>query len=149
MENRNGLIVSALATPADGMGERTAALAMLEAIPGSRPKSIGADKAYDTADFVQACRDRNVVPHVAQNTARPGGSAIDGRTTRYAGYALSQTIRKRIEEHFGWGKTVGCIRQTAYRGLRRVDQHFKLTMLTSNIVRMAKIPIEAPQGAVR
>jgi transposase len=149
MENRNGLIVSALATPADGTGERTAALAMLEVIPGSRRKSVGADKAYDTADFVQACRERNVVPHVAQNTARPGGSAIDGRTTRHAGYALSQMIRKRIEEPFGWGKTVGRIRQTVYRGLRRVDQHFKLTMLASNLVRMAKIPIEVPQGAPR
>jgi IS5 family transposase len=149
MENRTGLVVSALTTPADGTGERTAALAMLSAIPSSRPKTVGADKAYDTADFVKSCRDRNVVPHVAQNTARPGGSAIDARTTRHVGYAISQTIRKRIEEHFGWGKTVGRIRQTVYRGLRRVDQHFKLTMLAGNLVRMAKIPIEMPQGVVQ
>lgn len=149
MENRNGLVISALTTPADGTGERTAALAMLDEIPGSRPKTVGADKAYDTADFIKACRDRNIVPHVAQNTARPGGSAIDARTTRHAGYRLSQTIRKRIEEHFGWGKTVGRIRQTVYRGIRRVDQHFKLTMLAGNIVRMARIPIEMPQGAAQ
>lgn len=149
MENRHGLVISALTTLADGTGERTAALAMLSAIPGRRPKTVGADKAYDTADFVAACRKRNIVPHVARNTARPGGSAIDGRTTRHVGYRSSQVIRKRIEEHFGWGKTVGRIRQTVYRGIRRVDQHFKLTMLASNIVRMAKIPIETPQGAVQ
>ena len=149
MENRTGLVVSAITTPADGTGERTAALAMLSVMPGNRRRSVGADKAYDTTDFVKSCRDQNIVPHVAQNTARSGGSAINGRTTRHVGYAISQTIRKRIEEHFGWGKTVGRIRQTVYRGWRRVDQHFKLTMLAGNLVRMARIPFEMPQGAVR
>lgn len=148
MENRSGLVVSALVTHADGTGERVAALAMLGAVPGKSPKTVGADKAYDSADFVAGCRQRNVIPHVAQNNSRRS-SAIDGRTTRHIGYPLSQTIRKRIEEHFGWGKTVGGIRQTVYRGLRRVDQHFKLTMTASNIVRIARIPFAVPQGVLQ
>jgi len=147
MENRNGLVVGALVTHADGMGERTAALAMLDTVPGHQPKTLGADKAYDTADFIADCRARNVIPHVARNTARRGGSAIDARTTRHVGYGLSQSIRKRIEEHFGWGKTVGRIRQTVYRGMKRVDQQFKLTMTASNIVRMARIMMAVPQDA--
>ena len=149
MENRSGLAVSAMVTHADGTGERMAALAMLDCVPGSHAKSVGADKAYDTADFVAGCRERNIVPHVAQNSARRGGSAIDGRTTRHEGYRLSQVVRKRIEEHFGWGKTVGGIRQTVYRGLKRVDQHFKLTMTASNIVRIARMPFAVPHGALQ
>jgi transposase len=147
MENRSGLVVGAVVTHADGRGERAAALAMLDTVPGKQPKSVGADKAYDTQDFIDACRVRNVIPHVACNHTRRGGSAIDGRTTRHTAYALSQTIRKRIEEHFGWGKTVGRIRQTVYRGLRRVDQHFKLTMTASNIIRIARMACAVPQGA--
>ena len=147
METRAGLVVGAVVTHADGMGERKAALAMLDTVPGMQAKSLGADKAYDTQDFVAACRQRNVTPHVASNDTRRGGSAIDARTTRHTGYRLSQTIRKRIEEHFGWGKTVGRIRQTIYRGVRRVDQHFKLTMTASNIVRMARMLGAVPQGA--
>lgn len=131
MENRHGLVVGAVVTHADGTGERAAALTMLDTVPGSHAKTVGADKAYDTADFVAACRSRNVTPHVAQNEGRRGGSAIDTRTVRHVGYRLSQTIRKRIEEHFGWGKTVGRIRQTVFRGLQRVDQQFKLTMTAS------------------
>lgn len=149
MENRSGLVVGAVVSHADGMGERASALAMLDTIPGSGPKTVGADKAYDTADFVSDCRRRNVTPHVAQNHERRGGSAINGRTARHAGYAISQTIRKRIEEHFGWGKTVGHIRQTVYRGIERVDQHFKLTMTASNLVRMARIMFAVPQGAMQ
>ncbi len=149
MEHRSGLVVGAVVTHADGLGERAAALAMLDTLPGSHPKTVAADKAYDTRDFIAACRQRRVTPHVASNDTRIGGSAIDGRTTRHAGYAVSQTIRKRIEEHFGWGKTIGRIRQTLYRGIRRVDQHFKLTMTASNIVRMARMFTQIPQGAVR
>lgn len=149
MENRSGLVVGAVVTHADGLGERTAAVSMLDALPGAHPKTLGADKAYDTRDFIEACRRRRVTPHVASNATRNGGSAIDGRTTRHAGYAISQTIRKRIEEHFGWGKTIGRIRQTVYRGLKRVDQHFKLTMTASNIVRMARILDGLPHGATR
>jgi transposase len=149
MENRSGLVVGAVVTHADGMGERAAALAMLDTLPGTHPRTIAADKAYDTRDFIDACRKRRVTPHVASNDTRIGGSAIDGRTTRHAGYSISQTIRKRIEEHFGWGKTIGRIRQTVYRGLRRVDLHFKLTMTASNIVRMARTLNTTPQGATR
>jgi transposase len=147
MENRSGLVVSAVVTHATGIGERAAALAMLDTVPGGHPKTVGADKAYDSQDFIDACRERKVTPHVATNDTRNGGSAIDARTTRHPGYALSQTIRKRIEEHFGWGKSIGRIRQTLYRGLRRVDQHFKLTMTASNILRIARIPSAVPQGA--
>jgi transposase len=148
MEHRSGLVVGAVVTHADGFGERRAALAMLDTVPGAHPKTIAADKAYDTRDFVVACRQRGVTPHVASNTTHQGKSAIDARTTRHPGYAVSQTIRKRIEEHFGWGKTVGRIRQTVYRGLRRVDQQFKLTMTASNITRMARMLSGAPRGAM-
>lgn len=150
MENRSGLVVSALVTHADGKGERAAALAMLDTVPGETRKTLGADKAYDTVDFVSGCRERNVTPHIAINDTRNrGGSILDARTTRHAGYMLSQTIRKRVEEHFGWAKTVGRIRQTVYRGLRRVDQHFKLTMTASNILRMARILFAAPKGVMQ
>ena len=147
MENRSGLVVGAVVTHADGFGERAAALSMLEMVPGSRRKTLAADKGYDTRDFIAGCRERRTTPHVASHTTRWGGSAIDGRTTRHASYAASQIVRKRIEEHFGWGKTIGRIRQTVYRGLKRVDQHFKLTMTASNIVRMARILVGLPHGA--
>lgn len=148
MENRSGLVVAAVVTQADGYGERTAALAMLDALPGKGPKTLGADKGYDTRGFIAGCRQRGVTPHVASHTTRWGGSAIDGRTTRHPGYLQSQLARKRIEEHFGWGKTIGHIRQTVYRGLGRVDLHFKLTMTASNIVRMARLLRAMPQGAI-
>jgi transposase len=146
MENRSGLVVGAVVTHADGYGERAAALAMLDTLPEASRKTLGADKGYDLRDFVAGCRRRGVTPHVASNLTHQGGSAIDGRTTRHAGYRISQNVRKRIEEHFGWGKTVGHIRQTVYRGIRRVDQHFKLTMTASNIVRMARILCADSQG---
>jgi len=148
MENRTGLVVSAVVTHADGFGERSAALAMLDTLPGAHRKTVAADKGYDTRDFIAGCRKRGVTPHVASHTTRWGGSAVDGRTTRHPGYAASQVVRKRIEEHFGWGKTVGRIRQTVFRGLERVDQQFKLTMTASNIVRMARILCLGPQGAL-
>ena len=122
---------------------------MLDATAKRPGRTLGADKAYDTRDFVAACRERGVTPHLAQNDSGRRRSAIDGRTTRHAGYQLSQVVRKRIEEHFGWGKTVGRIRQTVYRGIRRVDQHFKLTMTASNLVRMARMLTAVPQGAAR
>ena len=145
MENRSGLVVSAVVTHADGRGERQAALAMLTTVPKRPGRTVGADKAYDSRDFIDHCRSVGVTPHVAQNESGRR-SAIDGRTTRHGGYAISQMRRKRIEEHFGWGKTVGRIRQTVYRGIRRVDQHFKLTMTASNLIRMAKLmPARCPQ----
>ena len=149
MENRSGLVVGAVVTHADGYGERAAALAMLDTVPGKKRKTLAADKGYDTRDFIAGCRQRGVTPHVASHTTRWGGSAIDGRTTRHASYAASQVVRKRIEEHFGWGKTIGRIRQTVYRGLKRVDQQFKLTMTASNIVRMARMLTVGLQGATR
>jgi transposase len=146
MENRSGLVVSAVVTHADGYGERAAAVAMLDTLPGKSRKTIGADKGYAMRDFVAACRERGITPHVAAHANRGG---IDRRTTRHRSYAASQILRKRIEEHFGWGKTIGHIRQTLYCGIRRVDQHFKLTMTASNIVRMARMPRAGLQGATQ
>jgi len=119
MENRSGLIVEAELTQADGHAERAAAITMIERhSPGSeRRLTLGADKGYDSADFVAELRRMCVTPHVA---AKAKGSAIDGRTTRHAGYAVSQRKRKQIEEPFGWGKTVGRLRKTMLRGLARV-----------------------------
>jgi hypothetical protein len=97
MENRSGLVVSAVVTHADGFGERTAALAMLDTLPGKGPKTLGADKGYDMRDFIADCCKQGVTPHVARNVTHQGGSAIDGRTTRHAGYRISQVVRKRIE----------------------------------------------------
>lgn len=94
---------------------------MLDRLLGKHARTISADKTYDTRDFVQLCRERCVTPHVASHATRWGGSAIDASTTRHPAYAVSQTKRQRIEEHFGWGKTVGRNRQTVYRGFKRVD----------------------------
>jgi hypothetical protein len=150
MENRSGLVVSAVVSHADDFGERQAALAMLDAMPATTTRrTVGADKAYDTMDFVAGCRERKVTPHVAANDTRRGGSAIDGRTTRHPSYRISQIIRKRIEEPFGWGKTIGRIRQTVFRGLQRVDQQFKLTMTANNLIRLARIPIAVPAGVLK
>lgn len=139
MENRSGLIVDACLTPADGHAERIAALAMIEP-RADRPRSIslGADKAYDTRDFVNELRSMNVRPHVAQNT-HGRRSAIDGRTTRHAGYAMSQTIRKRIEEGFGWIKTIAGQRKTRFRGRDRVGWAFTFAAAAYNLVRLPKL----------
>src|ERR1700675_2487049 len=102
VENRNGLIVSSMVWEATGTAERDAAMAMLQEVPGSGRGTVGGDKGFDTAEFVRECRNMAVTPHVAQNLARRGGSAIDGRTTQPAGYRVSQKKRKRIEECFGW-----------------------------------------------
>jgi transposase len=139
MENRNGLAVDVLLTHATGTAEREAALAMLDRQPGSRHRrTLGADKNYDTQDFVQACRARQVTPHVAQNTSGRR-SAIDGRTTRHSGYAISQRIRKRVEEIFGWKKTVGGGRKLRYLGLARNQCWAELTTAAYNLVRMVKL----------
>ena len=123
MENRNGLVVDARLTHATGTAEPEAALAMLEALPAAGHKTVGADKAYDTAAFVASSRAAGVTPHVAQNIKAQRGSNIDGRTTRHAGYRISQVIRKRIEEANGWIKEVGGMAQTKLRGVKsgRVD----------------------------
>lgn len=135
MENRSGLVLGAQVSEATGKAERETALAMLAALPGAHRKTVAADKAYDTADFVAGVRELGITPHVAQNTTNRQ-SAIDGRTVRHPGYAVSQRTRKLIEERFGWAKTVGNIRQTVFRGLERVGQHFTLTMAACNLVRM-------------
>lgn len=137
MENRNGLVVDACLTHADGHAERNAALAMIEP-RADRPSRItlGADKGYDAGDFVNELRAMNVTPHVA---AKAKGSAIDGRTTRHTGYAASQRIRKRIEEPFGWSKTVGLAAKTMLRGLGRVGGQFIFNLAAYNLVRLPKL----------
>jgi hypothetical protein len=124
IENRHGLIVDAMATTADGRAERHAAASMLRGQRkrrGRRHRTLGADKAYDTHDFVAVTRTLGVIPHVTQNTARRGGSAIDARTTRHPGYAKSQHARPRIEPAFGWLKTIAWLRKIKLRGLPKVD----------------------------
>lgn len=106
--------------------------------------TVGADKAYDTKGFVKVCREIGVTPHVAQNTSRNGGSAIDGRTTRHAGYAVSQRKRKRIEQCFGWGKLIGPIRQVMVQGLDKVDQLLTLTMTAYNLTRLRNLAQPCP-----
>jgi hypothetical protein len=137
MENRHGLLVDVELTPATGTAERDTALAMAtELNPGS---SLGADKAYDTFGFVEQVRELGITPHVAQNLSRNGGSAIDGRTTRHASYRLSQVIRKRIEEAFGWCKEIGGMRQTKFRATDRVRQRFQIAMSAYNLTRIRNL----------
>ncbi len=136
MENRHGLIVKAAASQATGKAEREVAADLLAALPGSKKRTVGADKNYDTAGFVEECRAMNITPHVARNDKRPGGSAIDGRTSRHSSYQVSQRKRKRVEEPFGWGKTIGLIRQVKVRGLSKVNSVFMMTMIGWNLTRM-------------
>lgn len=138
MENRNGLIVQGDLTQADGHAERRAALDMIHLhSPGStRQLTLGADKGFDAAEFVADLRQACVTPHVAQKSRY---SAIDGRTTRHEGYALSIKHRKRIEEAFGWAKTVGGMAQTVYRGVERVRSRFILTMAANNLARLPRL----------
>jgi transposase len=137
-ENRNGLIVSALLSEADGYAERLAALEMLEDVTGERGITLGADKGFDTEDFVASCRQRNVTPHVAQNTTNRA-SRIDDRTVRHKGYEISQRKRKRIEECFGWMKTIGLMRKTRHKGTERVGWMFVFTAAVYNLVRIRNL----------
>ena len=138
MENRNGLAVEGQITKATGTAEREAALAMLSKVGGDKQITVGADKAYDTHDFVDQTREMNVTPHVTQN--RKGRrSAIDGRTTRHDGYEISLRCRARIEEIYGWLKTVGGQRKTRYRGEQLVGWMFQLSLAAYNLVRMRKL----------
>jgi transposase len=140
MENRNTILIDFQVDPADGTAERRAALAMAdERLPGGRRITLGGDKGYDTRDFVAGCRALNITAHVAQNQARPGGSAIDARTVRHRGYAVSQWIRKQVEETFGWMKTIGGLRKTRYRGRQRVQMHAYLVATAYNLLRIAKL----------
>jgi len=136
-ENRNNLIIDARLTEATGTAEHATALDMIEdnARPGS---TVGADKLYDTADFVAGCRERRCTPHVAQNNTNRR-SAIDARTTRHPGYAISMIKRKRIEEPFGWIKTIGGLRKTRHRGRDLVEWFFVLTAAGYNLIRIPKL----------
>jgi transposase len=138
MENRHGLIVDTMLTHATGTAEREAALAMLGRLKRTGRITLGADKAYDAADFIASLRAINVTPHVAQND-KNRRSAIDGRTTRHPGYAVSLRIRKRIEEGFGWMKASAGLRKTRHRGSPRVGWLFTLTATACNLVRLPKL----------
>ncbi|MDA8089175.1 MAG: IS5 family transposase [Nitrospiraceae bacterium] len=140
MENRNGLIINTELTLATGTAEREAAEKMVEGVPGSHRITVAGDKNYDTKGFVEAMRELNVTPHVAQND-KNRSSAIDLRTTRHEGYAISQRYRKRIEEIFGWMKTVGNLRKTKYRGQAKVSWHFDFTSAAYNLVRMRNLGV--------
>lgn len=140
MENRNGLIVDVMATTATGTAERDAAAIMVADVPGSHRITVAGDKGYDTQWFVETMRDNNATPHVAQNNTNRA-SAIDGRTTRHEGYKVSLKIRKRIEEAFGWIKTIGNLRKTRHRGVEKVDWYFALTAAAYNLVRMRKLGV--------
>jgi IS5 family transposase len=143
MENRHGLVTDVMLTQATGTAEREAALDMLERLPGVHWVTVGGDKNYDTADFVAECREMSVTPHIAQNTSGRR-SAIDGRTTRHPGYAVSQRVRKRVEEIFGWVKTVGGGRKVRYIGVARNQLWAELTAAAYNLVRMVKLASVSP-----
>jgi transposase len=144
MENRNGLLVDFRVAEANGRAECEIALAMLDENKIRRgPATVGADKGYDTHDFVAECRAINVVPHIAQVVTEHRGSAIDSRTTRHPGYAVSQRIRKRVEEIFGWAKTVGNFRKTRFRGKPRTQLAAYLVGAAYNLLRIARL---APAG---
>jgi len=142
MENRNGLAVNTRLTKATGTAEREAAAHMIGELPGKKRITVGGDKAYDTKDYVKQARSLGATPHVAQNT-NARSSAIDGRTTRHAGYPISQRKRKRVEEIFGWLKTIGMLRKTRHRGTERVGWMFTFGVAVYNLVRMRNL-MEAP-----
>jgi len=142
MENRNGLVVDAQVTHATGTAEREAALEMVGALDGTKRTTLGADKNYDTESFVEECRLLKTTPHVAQNNSNRS-SAIDGRTTSHPGYKISQTIRKRVEECFGWAKTVGGIRKSRFIGKEKLNTQFVLTFAAYNLVRMRNLGVSS------
>ena len=142
MENRHGLVVDVALTQATGTAERDTALDMLEGVGRSRRVTVGADKGYDTQDFVTRCRSMKITPHVARRQT----SKVDGRTTRHTGYQVSQRIRKRVEEIFGWVKTVGGGRKLRYTGTARNRLWWELTAVAYNLLRMAKIALNTLAG---
>ena len=139
MENRHGLMVDFRLDQADGRAERRNALEMLQGVATGRRVTLGADKNYDTRAFVAGCRQLRVTPHVAAHVRRSGGSALDGRTTRSVGYVLSQRLRKRVEEIFGWAKTIGGFRKTRFIGLARTRMAGLMVAATYNLMRVAKL----------
>jgi len=145
MENRNGLVANVEVLQANGTAERDAALLMIEALPGDHRVTVGADKNYDTKDFVAEARHMHATPHVAQNN-KHRRSAIDGRTTSHPGYAISQCKRKRVEEIFGWMKTVGGMRKLRHRGLELVTWMFTLSAAAYNLVRIRNLATAVAGG---
>jgi transposase len=145
MENRNGLVANVEVLQADGTAEKDAALMMIEVIPGDQRVTVAADKGYDTKEFVAETRSMNATPHVAQNN-KNRKSAIDGRTTRHPGYAVSQQKRKRVEEIFGWMKTVGGMRKLRHRGVELVSWMFTLSAAAYNLVRIRNLSTAVAQG---
>jgi transposase len=139
MENRHGLVVASEVTPADGYGERAAAVRMARSLSGAHQKTLGADKGYDTRDFVADLRISGITPHVAQNIQPRRGSAIDGRTVRHAGYDQSINARRRIEQVFGWIKQAAGLRQLKARGRSRVGAVFRLHVVAYNLIRLANL----------
>jgi transposase len=148
MENRNGLLVDLKVTAATGKAEVEAADGMLkrQARRGIQPKTLGGDKGYDKRGFVAMLRGRQITPHLSQNTERRGSSAIDGRTTRHAGYNISQRIRKRVEEIYGWVKTVGGFRKTRFKGVRKTQLAAWFVGSAYNLLRMAKLMPQEAMG---
>jgi hypothetical protein len=140
MENRHGLVIDAKVTQATGTAEREAAVELVDALGGSQRITLGADKNHDTRGFVEGMREMTVTPHVAQNDTHRS-SAIDGRTTRHPGYATSQTIRKRIEECFGWVKTIGGLRKSRFIGREKLDFQFVMTFAAYNLIRMRNLGV--------
>jgi transposase len=144
MENRNGLLVDFQIVEANGTAERSSALEMVEQnLPGTKRITLGADKAYDTAGFVSTCRELNITPHVAANDGRRGGSALDGRTLRHTGYVISQQKRKRVEEIFGWIKTIANFRRTRYQGRDLTQLAAYLVATAYNLIRIARLSAAA------
>jgi IS5 family transposase len=141
MENRNGLCTDISLARATGGAERTEAIRMLDRQRhnGIRPTTLGCDKGYDVRRFIEDLRERDVTPHVAQQITWQRRSRIDGRTTRHPGYAISQRCRKKVEEIFGWMKTVGGFRKTRYRGQARTSLWSYLVAAAYNLIRMAKL----------
>ena len=145
MENRHGLLVELQIAPATGTAERDTAIKMVdEQLPGTKRITLAGDKGYDTRGFVGNCQERNVTPHVAKNEGPHRSSAIDGRTTRHAGYAVSQVIRKRVEEIFGWIKTVANFRKTRFKGLERTQSASYLVGAAYNLMRMTRLLTASP-----
>ena len=142
VENRNHLVVALRTAPAATAHEREVALDLLAGLPGKHRKTVGGDKGHDTSDFVEECRAMNITPHVAMNDARRGGSALDVRTTRHAGYAISQRKRKMIETTLGWAKPYGGLRRMMYRGPNRVNGAVTLTVTAFNLLRIRNLQPE-------
>lgn len=142
MENRNGLLVQTFLTEANGRAERDAAMLMAEAIPSGQRVTLGGDKNYDTQEFVRELRGMNITPHVAQNNTNRS-SAVDQRTTRHTGYEMSQRKRKRVEQSFGWMKTVGMLKKVKLRGIDKVGWLFTFTGAAYNLCRLRNLMARA------